>query len=83
MATSRLQKETISSVDLFEILEAREGRRATIIASKLEPNEKYLRIGSEFIADTILGSEVSDCRYNDIAGLNMRKWIADNLPRRE
>ena len=32
---------TQNSVDLFEIMEAREGRRATVFASQLEPNEWY------------------------------------------
>lgn len=35
---------TQNSIDLFEIMEAREGCRATVIASQLEPNEWYLRI---------------------------------------
>lgn len=75
--------ETVNSVDLFEILEAREGRRATMIASQLEPNEWYLRIEGELIADSILGRVASACRYLDIDGPNMRKWIADNRPKRE
>lgn len=45
---------TQNSVDLFEIMEAREGRRATVIASQLEPNEWYLRIEGELMADSIL-----------------------------
>ena len=32
---------TQNAVDLFEVMEAREGRRATVIASQLEPNEWY------------------------------------------
>lgn len=76
--------ETASSVDLFEIPEAREGRRATMIASQLEPNGWYLRIEGELIiADSILGRVASACRYLDIDGPDMRKWIADNRPKRE
>ena len=75
--------ETVNSVDLFEILEAREGRRATLIASQLEPNEWYLRIEGELIADSILGRVASACRYLDIDGPNMRKWLTDNKPRDE
>lgn len=41
---------TLNPIDLFEIMEAREGRRATIIASQLEPNEWHLRIESELMA---------------------------------
>lgn len=73
--------ETMNSVDLFEILEARECRRSTLIASQLEPNEWYLRIEGELIADSILGRVASACRYLDLDGPNMRKWLADNGPK--
>ena len=46
--------ETRNAIDLFEIMEAREHRRATLIASQLEPNEWYLRIEGELMADSIL-----------------------------
>ena len=75
--------ETVNSVDLFEILEAREGRRATLIASQPEPDEWYRRIEGELIADSILGRVASACRYLDIDGPNMRKWLAENRPRGE
>ena len=74
---------TVSSVDPFEIPEAREGRRATMIASQLEPDEWYLRMEGELVADSILGRVASACRYLDIDGPSMRKWIADNRPKRE
>ena len=75
--------EAASSVDPFEILEAREGRRAMTIASRLEPNEWYPRTGGELIADSILGRVASACGYLDIDGPNMRRWIAGNRPKRE
>ena len=75
--------ETASSVDPFEVPEAGEGGRATMIASRLGPNEWYLRTGGELIADSILGRVASACRYLGIDGPNMRKWIADNRPKRE
>lgn len=75
--------ETVNSVDLFEILEAREDRRATMIASRLGPDEWHLRTGGEPIADSTLGRVASACRYLDIDGPNMRKRIADNRPKRE
>ena len=75
--------EAASSVGPFEILEAREGRRATTIASRLEPNEWYLRTGGELIADSILGRVASACGCLDIDGPNMRRWIAGNRPKRE
>lgn len=74
---------TASSVDPFEIPEAREGRRATMIASQPGPNEWHLRTGGELIADSILGRVASACRHLDIDGPNMGKWIADNRPKRE
>ncbi len=69
--------QTENSVDLFELLEAREGRRATLIASQLEPDEWYLRIEGRLIADSILGRVASSCRYLDIDGPNMRKWLSE------
>ena len=69
--------QTENSVDLFELLEAREGRRATLIASQLEPDEWCLRIEGRLIADSILGRVASSCRYLDIDGPNMRKWLSE------
>lgn len=45
---------TRNAVDLLEIMEAREGRAATLIASQLEPNEWYLIIEGELMADSTL-----------------------------
>lgn len=36
--------ETRNAVDLFEIMETREGRASALIASRLEPDERRLRI---------------------------------------
>lgn len=69
---------TANAVDLFEILEA---RRANLIASQLEPDERYLRIEGELVAGSILGRVASACRYLDIDGPNMRKWLAGNRPK--
>ncbi|MFR3452461.1 MAG: ATP-binding protein [Collinsella sp.] len=65
---------TQNSVDLFEIMEAREGRRATVIASQLEPNEWYLRIEGELMADSILNRIATGARYIDLEGPNMREY---------
>ena len=46
-------------------------------------NEWYLRIEGELIADSILGRVASACRYLDIEGPNMRKWLAENRPGEE
>ena len=67
---------TQNAVDLFEIMEAREGRRATIIASQLEPNEWYLRIEGELMADSILNRIATGARYIDLEGPNMRQYFA-------
>ena len=53
---------TENAIDLFEILEAREETGATLIASQLEPNEWYLRIEGEIMADSILGHTGSTAR---------------------
>ena len=67
---------TQNSIDLFEIMEAREGRRATIIASQLEPNEWYLRIEGELMADSILNRIATGARFIDLEGPNMRDHLA-------
>ena len=67
---------TQNSIDLFEIMEAREGRRATIIASQLEPHEWYLRIEGELMADSILNRIATGARYIDLEGPNMREYFA-------
>lgn len=67
---------TQNSVDLFEIMEAREGRRATVVASQLEPNEWYLRIEGELMADSILNRVATGARRMDPEGPNMRERFA-------
>lgn len=67
---------TQNAVDLFEVMEAREGRRATVIASQLEPNEWYLRIEGELMADSILNRIATGARYVDLDGPNMREYFA-------
>jgi len=67
---------TQNAVDLFEIMEAREGRRATLIASQLEPQEWYLRIEGELMADSILNRIATGARYIDLDGPNMREYFA-------
>ena len=67
---------TQNAVDLFEIMEARENRCATLIASQLEPNEWYLRIEGELMADSILNRIATGARYIDLEGPNMRDYFA-------
>lgn len=67
---------TANAVDLFEIMEAREGRASTLIASQLEPNEWYLRIEGELMADSILSRIVTGSVFIDIEGPDMRDYFA-------
>ena len=65
-----------SAVELFEIVEARDGHGATVIASQLEPNEWYLRIEGELMADSTLNRIATGARYLDLDGPNMREYLA-------
>ena len=66
----------LNAVDLFEILEAREGRGSTLIASQLEPDQWYLRVNLDLCADSILNRIVEHARFLDIKGPNMREYTA-------
>lgn len=69
---------TQNSVDLFEITEARESRRATLIASQLAPEQRYLRIEGELMADSISNRITTTARYIDLDGPNMREYLTHN-----
>jgi DNA replication protein DnaC len=64
-------------IDLFEILEAREGLGATMFASQIDPAEWYLRIDAEVIADFILNRITKRARFIDIEGPNMREHMEE------
>ena len=49
---------------------------ALAIASQLEPNEWYLRIEGELMADSILNRIATGARYVDLDGPNMREYFA-------
>ncbi len=66
----------LNAVDLFEILEAREGRGSTLVASQLEPDQRYLRINPDLCADSILNRVVEHGRFLDIKGPNIREYTA-------
>lgn len=67
-----------AAIDLFEIIEARDGRCATMVASQLEPDEWYLRFESELVADSMLNRLVSGAVFIDIGGdVNMRKYLSE------
>lgn len=65
-----------NAVDLFGILERREGRGSTLIATQLEPEQWYLRIDSETCADSILNRVVANARFVDLKGPDMRRHMA-------
>lgn len=69
--------KTLNVIDIFEIMEAREGRAPTIISSQLEPDEWYLRIDGELMADSILSRISTGAFYIDIDGPNMREYFAN------
>lgn len=62
-------------IDLFEIIESREGSGSTVFASQIDPSEWYLRIEAEVIADSILNRVVKRARVIDIDGPNMREYM--------
>lgn len=68
---------TANSIDLFETMEAREGTGAAMIATHLEPEQWYLRIEGELMADSILNRLATGARYIDIEGPNMREYLAN------
>lgn len=72
---------TQSAVELLEVTGSREGRKATIVASQLEPNECYLRIEGELMADSILNRIATGARYVDLDGPNMREYMAGQRAR--
>lgn len=74
--------KTVNAIDLFEIMEAREGLGSTLIASQMEPNEWYLRIEGELMADSILSRIATGANFLDIEEPNMRKYFA-NLKAKE
>jgi len=67
-----------NAIDLFEILERREGRGSTLIASQLEPESWYLRIEGELMADSILNRTATRARFIDLDGPNMRKYLKEH-----
>jgi DNA replication protein DnaC len=71
---------TQNAVDLFEILEGRYEKVATLIASQLEPHEWYLWIEGESMADSILGRVASAARCYDLDGPDMRRYFAKDMP---
>lgn len=72
----RLSRDRVARLAACDWVEACEGRAATLIASQLEPNEWYLRIEDELMADSILNRIATGARYIDLDGPNMREYFA-------
>ena len=67
---------TQNAIDLFGVMKAHEGRRATIIASQLESNQWYPMLEGEIMADSILNRNATGARYVDLDGPSMREYFA-------
>lgn len=48
----------------------------SLVASRLEPNEWYLGIEGELMADSILNKMATEARRIDLDGPNMREYFA-------
>ena len=70
---------TQNTIELFGIMEAREGRATTLIGSQLESNEWCLRIEGELMADSILNRIATGARYVDRDGPNMREYPSKDV----
>lgn len=66
----------LNAMELFETLEAREGRASTMFTSQPGPDQCYLRISSELCADSMLIRAVEHARFLDIKRPNMREYTA-------
>lgn len=66
----------LNAIDLFKMLEVREGRGSTMFASQPEPNRWYPRISSGSYADSMLSCAVGHVRVLNIKGSNMRECAA-------
>lgn len=65
-------------VDLLEVAEGREDRRATLVASQLEPEEWFVRIPSKVLAGSIVNRFAPGGKYVDVDGPNMRIYLTDH-----
>ena len=64
---------------LVDLMAGREGRTATIIASQIEPEQWYMRIKGEVMAEHALGRLVHGSIKIVIKGPDMRKHLAASL----
>ena len=62
-------------IDLFKILEYREGCRSTIVASQLEPKEWHKNLGGNILADSILDRVTANSYKLTLSGDSLRKKI--------
>ena len=59
-------------IDLFKIMEYREGRGSTIVASQLEPKEWHRNLGGNILADSILDRVTANAYKLTLAGDSRR-----------
>lgn len=59
----------------LKIMETHEYRCVTLIASQLEPNEWYLRIEGELMANPILNRIAMGAMFIEINGPSIREYI--------
>ena len=65
--------DAADSILIFEIMEARSSAGATPGASQCEPEQWYVRSGSELIADSTLSRLTGSARYLELEGPDMRR----------
>ena len=68
---------TQNAIGLLEIIEAREGRHSTAVASQPGPEEWCVRAEGETMADSTLNCIASTRQFIDIEGPNMREYLAE------
>ena len=66
--------------DLVDVVAARENHAATVIVSQIEPEQWYLRIKGEVMADNILSRLVKGSINIRIKGPDMRDYLASAKP---
>ena len=59
-------------IDLFKIMEYREGRGSAIVASQLEPKEWHRNLGGNILADSILDRVTANAYKLTLAGDSRR-----------
>lgn len=67
-----------TAAELLNILAAREGRGATLVASQFDPEDWYKSLHDAVIAESILNRIVSAAELVQLDGPNMRRHTSAN-----